>query len=222
MHSSGEQMPFTTEKDGEQITVYTQKELDTEVAGLKVTLGQLKNEKADLKTKLGAVEAEKLDAEESYAKANDDKETLQRISEDRDTKTRGELDVLKASIRSEKTGNLINDFVTKHGAGSVHNEDLRDLLKSRFKFDYDMDTHEHRVAGENVTSMSDLEKVVKESGRYDAYLAGTGSTGGDSQGSTRSGGAVVNPFSKETFNLTAQADMLRDNPTLAEQLKRQS
>jgi seryl-tRNA synthetase len=182
-------MPVQIEHDGQLKTFYTQAEVDSEVAGLKVTLSQLKEEKRELKEKVGEVEAAKLDAEESYATANNDKEALQRISDERDTKTRAELDVLKTSIRSEKTGNLLNDFVTKHGAGGSNNEDLRDLLKSRFSFDYDMDSHEYRVAGDNVASMADLEKVVKDSGRYDAYLSGTGSTGGDSQGSKGAGDA---------------------------------
>ena len=182
-------MPFTTEKDGKEITAYTQAEMDDEVAALKVTLGQLKDEKTKLKTKLGESETAKLAAEEATATATGDKDALQRISEDRDNKTRVEFDALKASVRSEKTGNVINDFVTKHGAGGVHNEDLRDLLKSRFKFDYDMETQEHKVAGENVANMSDLEKVVKESGRYNAYLAGSGSNGGGSQGSHGAGDA---------------------------------
>lgn len=215
-------MPVQIEHEGETKTFYTQEEVDAEVAGLKVTNGQLKDEKVALKAKVGEVEAAKLDAEEAAAKASGDKEELQRITDERDAKTRAKVDELTNSIRTEKSEGAINDFVTKHGAGGSHNEDLRDLLKARFNFAYDIDKHEQSVSGDGVANFQDLEKVVKESGRYDAYLAGTGSSGGDSQGNKGAGGAVVNPFSKETFNLTEQAKMLKDNPSLAAQLQTQA
>jgi hypothetical protein len=215
-------MPVQIEHEGEVKTFYTQAELDKEVAGLRVTLGQLKDEKADLKTKVTEAEAAMLNSDELAAKASGDNEALKRIADERDSKKQGEIDTLRNSISSEKVTNLLNGLVNKLGAGGSHNEDLRDLLKSRFEIAYDMDTHESRVSGDGVSNIAELEKLVLSSGRYDAYLAGTGSTGGDSQGSKSAGGAGVNPFSKESFNLTAQANMLRDNPTLAAQMKTQS
>lgn len=203
-------MPFTTEKDGEQITVYTQAEVDSEVAGLKVTLGQLKDEKTDLKSKLSESETAKLAAEEAAATASGDKEALQRISDEREAKSRQDLDALKATIKGEKVSSLVNDIVTELGAGGAHNEDLRDLLKARFKFDYDMDKHEHTVSGENVASIDELKKAVKESGRYDSYLAGTGSSGGDSQGN-KGAGAAKKKLSEMTA--TEEAAFARENPT---------
>lgn len=182
-------MPVQIEHEGETKTFYTQAELDSEVAGLKVTLGQLKDEKEGLKTKLGESESEKLNAQEDAAKAKGDKEALERISNEREAKTREELDSLRGSIKTEKVTNMLNDVVTELGAGGAHNEDLRDLLKVRFQFDYDMEKHEHVVSGEGVTSIDELKKVVKESGRYDSYLAGTGSSGGDSHGSKGTGAA---------------------------------
>ena len=195
-------MPVQIEHEGVTKTFYTQEEVDAEVTGLKVTNGQLKDEKAALKAKVGEVEAAKLDAEEAAAKASGDKDELQRITDERDAKTRAKLDELTNSIRTEKTSNLLNDFVTKHGAGGSHNEDLRDLLKTRFAIDYDMDKHEYKVSGDGVTSLQDLEKVVKESGRYDAYLAGTGSSGGDSQGNKGAGDA------SKTFNDYTGAELV--------------
>ena len=202
-------MPFTTEKDGEQITVYTQKELDTEVAGLKVTLGQLKDEKAELKTKLGESETAKLTAEEATATATGDKDALQRISDEREAKTRGENEALSNLIKSEKNDNFINGIVNKYGAGGASNEDLRDLLKSRFDFNYDITTHKQTVSGADVANEADLIKAITDSGRYDSYLAGTGSTGGDSQGSNSTGRAT-----KKLSEMTATEESIfaRDNP----------
>lgn len=209
-------MPFKTEYDGKEITVYTQEDLEKEVAGLKVTLGQLKDEKADLKAKLGESESAKLNAEEVAAKASGDKEAIQRIADERESKTKTELDALKNSIRSEKSANILNSVVTELGAGGESNEDLRDLLKSRYDIDYDMEKHEHTFSGDNVTSLDELKKVITESGRYDKYLAGTGSTGGDSLGN-KGAGAATKKFNEYTG---AELKAIKDNnPADYERLK---
>ena len=200
-------MPFTTEKDGEQITVYTQAEVDSEVAGLKVTLGQLKDEKAELKTKLGESETAKLNAEEAAAKATGDTETAKRISAEKDSLVQTELDTLKNSIRDEKSVNMLSSVVTEVGAGGVANEDLLDLIGKRFPVGYDMDKHEHTFSGDNVTTRAELVKAITESGRYDSYLAGTGSTGGDSLGN-KGAGATTKKFNEHTG---AELKSIKDN-----------
>ena len=129
------------------------------------------------------------------------------------------MNELTGSIKTEKINNAVNDLVTELGAGGAKNEDLRDLVKSRFSIDYDLESHELKVSGGGVSSLDELKKTIKESGRYDAFLAGTGSTGGRSTGSTSTGAATVNPFKKETLNLTEQARILKEDPTLAAQLK---
>lgn len=213
-------MPVQIEHEGETKTFYTQKELDTEVAGLKVTLGQLKDEKDELKTKVDSAAEEVRNAQEAAAKAAGDKDALERISIEREQEAQNKLTELTNSIKKEKVNNAVNDLVTELGAGGAHNEDLRDLIKSRFSIDYDTSTHELKVSGNGASSLDELKKTIKESGRYDAYLAGTGSTGGRSSGSTSTGAAAgVNPFKKETLNLTEQARILKEDPTLAAQLK---
>ena len=200
-------MPFQTEHNGKEITVYTQEEVDKEVAGLKVTNSQLKDEKNELKTKLSESESAKLAAEEASATVSGDKEALQRISDEREAKSRTELDALKNSIRDEKSTNMLNSIVTEVGAGGAANEDLHDLLKSRFPVGYDMDKHEHTFSGDNVTTREDLIKAITESGRYDAYLAGTGSTGGDSLGN-KGAGATTKKFHE--YN-GAELKAIKDN-----------
>lgn len=209
-------MPFKTEHNGVEITAYTQEDLDKEIAGLKVTNGQLKDEKKDLKAKLDEAESAKLAAEEASATVSGDKEALQRISDEREAKSRTELEALKGTIKNEKVTNLVNDIVTELGAGGESNEDLRDLLKSRFQFDYDMDKHEHTVNGDNVSSIDELKKAVTESGRYDKYLAGTGSAGGGSLGNTGAG-ATTKKFNEYTG---AELKAIKDNnPADYERLK---
>ena len=107
-------------------------------------------------------------------------------------------------------------MVTELGAGGAHNEDLRDLVKSRFGIDYDTGTHELKVTGNGVSSIDELKKTIKESGRYDAYLAGTGSTGGRSNGSTGTGAAT------KKFNEYTPAELVqirRDSPEEYDRLR---
>lgn len=209
-------MPIKIEHEGKDITVFTQAEMDAEVAGLKVTNGQLKDEKTDLKAKLSEAETATLTAQAAAATASGDKESLQRITDERDSKVQNELDALKNSMRSEKSDNMINSIVTELGAGGVKNEDLKDLIKARFGIDYDMDKHEHTFTGDNVTSLDELKKAITESGRYDAYLPGSGSTGGDSLGNTGAG-AATKKFNEYTG---AELKAIKDaNPAEYDRLK---
>lgn len=209
-------MPVQIEHEGQTKTFFTQEEIDVEIAGLKITNEQLKTEKVELKDKLSAlkttlseVEAAKLNSDELAAKASGDKEALQRIADERDAKKQGEIDALRNSISSEKVENLLNQVVTELGAGGTHNEDLRDLIKSRFTIGYDMETHESKVSGEGVSNLDDLKKIIKESGRYDAYLAGSGSSGGDSRGNQNTG--VSNKKLSE-MTATEEAEFAREFP----------
>jgi uncharacterized protein YPO0396 len=206
-------MPVQIEHEGETKTFYTQKELDAEVAGLKVTLGQLKAEKDDLKTKADSAAEEVRNAQEAAAKATGDKEALERISAEREQEAQASLNELKNSIKTEKINNFYNDIVTELGAGGSKNEDLRDLLKARFPADYDMQEHNIKLGG--VSSIDELKKTIKESGRYDDFLAGTGSLGGRSNGSTSTGAAT-----KKLSEMTATEEALfaRENPEQYKQM----
>ena len=72
-------MPFQIEKDGQTITVWTDDEVKSEVAGLKVTNQQLKDEKKDLSDKLKDIDEAKRTAEEEKAKAEGDFEKLNQL-----------------------------------------------------------------------------------------------------------------------------------------------
>lgn len=205
-------MPFEIEKDGKTIKVYTEEELQSavadEVKGLKVTNQNLKDEKKELAEKLKAVDDEKRKAEEEKAKRDGDYEKLERLMEERLESERQESQKLIKQIRGEKVGSAINDLVTKLGAGGQKNEDLRDLLKSRFEFDYDNESGKVTVAGDGISSLDQLEKAITESGRYDAYLAGPRSSGGGAPGGQ--GGGAALKFSDMTEK--QRTDLYRENP----------
>lgn len=186
-------MPIQVEHEGQTITVYTEAEhkqaIDDEVAGLKVTNQQLKDEKRELADKIKTIDEEKRQAEEEKAKRDGDYEKLERLMAERQQEQREQYEKLVGDIRKEKVGSALNDVVTRLGAGGTRNEDLRDLLKTRFEFDYDNESGKVTVSGDGITSLEQLEKTIQESGRYDAYLAGNQASGGGSPGSQGGGAA---------------------------------
>lgn len=195
-------MPIQVEHEGKTITVYTEDEVsakvDEEVRGLKVTNQNLKDEKKELADKLKGVDEEKRLAEEEKARADGDLEKLQRLMDEKADEQRRAYDKLIGDIRKEKVGNSLSDLVTRLGAGGTKNEDLRDLLKSRFEFDYDTESGQVNVSGDGIASLQDLEKTVLESGRYDAYLAGSQASGGGSPGSQGGGPVTGKKFEQMT------------------------
>lgn len=209
-------MPIKIEHEGKEITVYTQEELDAEVKGLKVTNQNLKDEKQELADKLKTIDAEKRDAEEAKAKRDGDYEKLERLMNERIETERAEREKAFAAWRKEKVGNALNDIVTELGAGGSRNEDLRDLLKSRFEFDYDHESGKVTVSGDNVASLDDLRKLVKDGDRYAAYVAGSQASGGGAAGSKGTGVAT------KKFNEMSGAELAelrKDNPQEYDRLK---
>jgi len=209
-------MPLQIEHEGKQLTVYTQKELDTEVAGLKTTNANLKAEKTAEIEKAREANEQKLAAEEAAAKAQGDTEALKRISEQREQEATAKLNEFKSTIQAEKVTNMINKVTDTLGATGQKKEDLEVLIKARYEFGYDMDAHAATVRGEGVSSVDDVIKVIKESGRYDAYLPGDGSTGGGSQGNNGAG-ASTRKFSDYTSNELVA--LKRTDPAAYEKLR---
>ncbi len=78
----------------------------------------------------------------------------------------------------------------------------------------DMDTI--KLDGEQVLGLDGQLKKLKET---DAYLFGEASKVGGGTNPPSAGGADPNPWRKETFNLTAQGRILRDDPAKAARLK---
>lgn len=209
-------MPFEIEHEGETIKVWTQEEVDSEVKGLKVTNANLKTEKQEVEDKLRESKENSLLLEEAKAKAEGDKETLQRIADERAAEKDKRINELINSTRREKVANAINTVVTEMGAGGSKNEDLRDLLSSRYEFDYDIDSAQIKVSGDGVASIDELKNVIKTSGRYDSYLAGSGASGGGATGGKGTGVTTkkFNEYTGEELKTIRNSD-----PQLYDRLK---
>ncbi len=168
-------MPMEIEHEGQKITVYTEAEVQTkvddEVKGLKTTNQNLKTEKEELQEKQREASEKTRKAEEDKAKADGDVEKLNRLMEERATEQTDRYNKLMSQTKTEKVNNALNGVVNKLGAGGEYNEDLRDLLKVRFEFDYDNDSGQVKVTGDGVNSLAELEAKVKDGARYANYLA---------------------------------------------------
>ena len=213
-------MPIQVEYEGKTITAYTESEhkelLDKEVVGLKVTNENLKSEKTEAIEKAREAKDLVLAAEEAKAKAEGDTEALKRISETREQEATAKLNEFKNTIQAEKVTNMLGQVVDSVGASGQLKEDLHDLIKSRYEFGYDMDAHTATVRGDGVSSIEELTKIIKESGRYDAYLPSDGSTGGGSQGNNGAGASTKN-FSEYTSG--ELVELKRSNPAAYDKLR---
>ena len=202
-------MPFTVEKDGKEIEVYTRDEVEAEVKGLKITNENLKAEKQDAIDKAREAKEAAREAEEAKAKAEGDKETLQRIADERAAEKDNRINELLNATRKEKINGAVNDLITRLGAGGEKNEDLRDLVKARYEFDYDIEEAQIKISGDGVSTVAELEQAIKDSGRYDAYLAGSGAAGGGSTGSNTAGAGKK----AEDYTEAERVALFRQNPT---------
>ena len=206
-------MPMEIEHEGQKITVYTEAEVQTkvddEVKGLKTTNQNLKTEKEELQEKQREASEKTRKAEEDKAKADGDVEKLNRLMEERAAEQTDRYNKLMSQTKTEKVNNALNGVVNKLGAGGEYNEDLRDLLKVRFEFDYDNDSGQVKVTGDGVNSLAELEAKVKDGARYANYLAGSKATGGGAAGGQGSGvpaGKKFNEYSGAELKAIKDAD----------------
>ena len=213
-------MPIQVEHEGQTITAYTEDEVqqrvNDEVAGLKTTNQQLKDEKQQLKDskdqlqgQINEAEEAKRQAEEDRARRDGDYQKLEELMNSRLESERQERERIQREMASERIDNALGDVVHRLGAGGTKNEDLRDLIKTRFSFEYDSESGQIKVAGDGVESLESLEKQISESGRYDAYLAGSQASGGGAPGSQGGGPATKNP---QDMTEAERVDLFKSDP----------
>ena len=79
-----------------------------------------------------------------------------------------------------------------------------------------LDMEKVKLDGEQLLGLDDQLKTLKET---DPYLFGEPGKVGGGTNPPGAGNSEVNPWKKETFNLTKQGELLRTNPALAAKLK---
>ncbi len=155
----------------------------------------LKEQLADRDTQLE--ELKKVDAEGLQAKIDE----LQQVNETTKTEYEAKLQAQAFEFTLEKALST---------AGAKNAKAVKALL----------DTENIKLDGETLLGLDDQLKALQES---DPYLFGEDEPPGlkgrkPNEGGTNTQG-IKNPFSKEHFNLTEQAKLLKENPDLAKQLQ---
>lgn len=205
------------QEDGTEVEVFTKTELEQLVeestSALKANRDEILAERKKAKEKLEEEEKLRAEKEQEIAKKNGDYEKLSLTLETKLAEKAKEHEELISSIKEEKVNNSINKVVNELGAGGALNEDLADLLKARFSFDYDMENSSVRVQGDGVADIEQLIETVKNSGRYDHLLAGSKATGGGADGSTGGTGKKASEMTEKE-----KVTLYRTNPERYKQL----
>lgn len=157
-----------------------------------------------------AEEKFKKDFEAKQKKAKEDAEK-QRLHEQGEFKTLLEQAQSEiASLKAEKAKAIIKNEIMRN-SGDIA-EQHKALLTKVFESEAVYEDGEVKIDGLQASVY--IAKFLKENNSYKKPTANVGS------GSPGSAGVPVkNPFSKESFNLTEQLALLKNNPTLAAQLK---
>lgn len=162
-----------------------------------------------------------------YDKVNDDKKAYKKQVEKLQTDLE---DISKKAGEVEGLNTVITDL--------KQNLEKKDKEIADREFNYSLDTTLKDAKCKNTKALKallDMEGIKYQEGKFeglekqleglkesDSYLfdldTAPGNTGGVGNFG-RKGNSIVNPWSKDSFNLTEQARILRENPALAEQLK---
>lgn len=91
------------------------------------------------------------------------------------------------------------------------------LIRAGQKIEISVDG-DARVAKIGDKGLGDFVKSWAQGDEGKAFVAAPGNGGGGATGGGSGGGGKVNPWAKDTFNLTAQGKTYMENPTLAKQM----
>ncbi len=127
-------------------------------------------------------------------------------------KLQGENKAAKEKYEVDMKDLTLTNAVKLAIAGQAHDEGLVAGLVDKSKL----------ILGDDgkVTGLEEQLKTLKETKSFLFKEENPGGTGGSLGNNGRGGGrGQKNPWAKDTFNLTEQGKILRENPTLAEQLR---
>lgn len=189
-----------TEEQADKVIGLHSEALQTYVP--KTKLDEAETEKERLTTSLMERD-QQLEALKGVAGASED---LKKKLDEAIAKNKADSEQAAADFAAYKKDNAVNLQLMKLGAKNMKAvKALLDLTKVS-------------IDGENLIGLQDQLDVLRESDAYlfDPTLAGREPYGGDK---TPPDEYKNNPFRKETFNLTKQGQILKENPDLARRLK---
>ena len=225
------------------------KEYEADTTGLKVNKDNVIKESREYKEKLDKITQER-DAEKStFQKRIDELEKQVKAAGSDETKAFYEAEIKKTQemyasqlsdtdkrfteLEAEKLQiyaeyvNVLKETEFEKAAEKIGNIDpakkaiLRDVFFARNHFDFTTVEGQKKFIGKDYKSVNDTLQAFIATDEGKTFVLSRDS-GGGAPGSTSTKTNIVNPFKKETFNLTDQMILIKENPTLAAQLKSQA
>lgn len=106
--------------------------------------------------------------------------------------------------------------ISKPDYGAISPQQLLKLIGSEIR----LNESGKAVGGDLELPLGEYIRSLRRKPEYQNQFRASGATGsGSSPATGSSGAAVVNPWKKETRNLTEQGRIFKENPVLAEKLK---
>ncbi|MBS3953629.1 MAG: hypothetical protein KGZ88_11835 [Methylomicrobium sp.] len=184
--------------------------------GMKARIAELESQQSQLLEKLGVDSVEDIDAlpdSKGQAEAVKQFETklnrLQKQLTDKDAEL------------NEVAGKYKQSQLESHLQKSLSSHDFidRDLVAhyAKSKIEWDGDEPLFKTDDGKLIKLTDGVTLLAKEKPHLVKSQGAGGSGYGQSGA--SGHSQKNPFSKESFNLTEQIQLKKENPTLAEQLK---
>lgn len=227
--------PFYTEKDGKFILSLEQVDDHPDVKGLKATLATIRNEKKALETKVtdltdkyGSLPEDFTVEEFNRLKDSGGGDINQKLADQRNritlekdtavNKVTAERDSYKTRVEKLASENAINVALAEANVAPHMQKAVRAMFQSQIKVDYEGD--EAIVTIENLPVVDKIKAWAgTEEGKYFIAAPANGGGGGGNNKPGSGNNDKENPWSKEGFNLTKQAEIEKADPQKAAQLK---
>ncbi|MCE6993061.1 hypothetical protein [Dyadobacter sp. CY323] len=144
-----------------------------------------------------------------------------RLTQEKDTavkKAETERDSYKSRVEKLASENAINTALAEANVAPHMQKAVRAMFQSQIKVDYEGD--EAIVTIENLPVVDKIKAWAgTEEGKYFVAAPANGGGGGGNNKPGTGNNDKDNPYTKEGFNLTKQAELEKSDPTKAAQLK---
>lgn len=177
---------------------------------LKDSIKELESDKLKLTQDYKSLEVDKLKLEQDIKNTPEIEVNGNTVSKADYDKLKGEFDTYKTNIETEKTTAKTKSIVQKQLEADGANPKAINLLLK------EIDLTKAKIDGDKITNWEDLAKSLKTD--YADFFGVVETKGANPATPPTNSGGVLNPFKKENFNLQAQTDLFRNNPTLAAEM----
>lgn len=174
--------------------------VEEQTAGLKSKIDELLGEKKSSQKKQREAEEQARIEREAKAKQENDYESLFKSSQEKTEEWKSKFDELQGSVRKEKRQNAAMKLASELADGA--NAELLSTFIAQ-RIDIDEGGKQVILSAEGsptVSTLDDLKKEIRSSGKYDSLLSGSKASGASvnkSPAGRASGGADLTKMTKE-------------------------